>query len=776
MPLIDDLKDVCKRLASKGWADLLRDSHGLDIKNKDLAAELAQNLPNIDRSVPGFEDFAKEGKRGIEPGQPARSLLYHALASPNVVLGAGRKRLTAFPTARDLEIVENYTFAAGRPSLKTLGRCVGGDPFSVVVFALEYRPGSQTCHRMHADLVFSRTGVARVGTAPPLYDAERRGFVPLDDADRFAMRVCPARYAPFLAVRRAGDAAKPLLMRFQTSARPDHASDANRQFWMPVHKLFPGDECLDGLTVDLTLTPHHVNEKLRRIHQALALLKNPDGTPFDTGAPPAGIDGHPFVMTKGIAKFSKSKAHASGTLVPVVHEALVEEAMLGQDRLTFHVPPNPDLFATSMQFPRPGKDFNAPEYVHIRTEVPEVGEPIDLNTLETLRKRVGEGNYAAQHYLDFTGDGWIEATPGRATSAALKALESVPAYSLVSPPDFFPSTDQRELTEWTEDLPESVKKQVWARDPATLSDQRFMPNLVLPGGPFRKEQQDTTATALVSLLGPVSTLRTESPPADTLRHSHMPDNSAGVFAPGWDVSTDSLEDKTEYMASYPLGSPFPEDAKLCAALSTFWPAAAPDATRTFEYGPLSEERNYSTVSPLTDEEIGQVGILPWDGVRGPRVVTVGDQEFAEYNSIDYADYVRNALAGKFSLRVTAHIVQRNYQDRVLSMVLVYRMLGATTRKQKMDWVVLSFRTVTPGDPESQAAQAEAEVGLPGDVYRVEVFRNPRKLTTSDDMDFDFRKVRMEITDRQLLFVDPVNRRVLRFPVEGKWRGKTFATL
>ena len=61
------------------------------------------------------------------------------------------------------------------------------------------------------------------------------------------------------------------------------------------------------------------------------------------------------------------------------------------------------------------------------------------------------------------------------------------------------------------------------------------------------------------------------------------------------------------------------------------------------------------MSPLTDEEIGQVGNLPWDGVPGPRVMTTSGGEFAEYTSIVYADYVANALAGKFSMRVTAHI-------------------------------------------------------------------------------------------------------------------------
>ena len=38
-----------------------------------------------------------------------------------------------------------------------------------------------TSHRKHADLVFARTGLARVGTAEPRYDPERRGFVPFVD-------------------------------------------------------------------------------------------------------------------------------------------------------------------------------------------------------------------------------------------------------------------------------------------------------------------------------------------------------------------------------------------------------------------------------------------------------------------------------------------------------------------------------------------------------------------------------------------------------------------
>src|ERR671910_3193676 len=109
MTLVDDVRTVCQRLALHGWADLLA-QHGLDITAPNLAEELARELTSIRRDLPGFEDFAMEGRRGIEPGRPARSLLYHALASPNVVVGAGGQTLGAFPTLAEMEAVENYVF------------------------------------------------------------------------------------------------------------------------------------------------------------------------------------------------------------------------------------------------------------------------------------------------------------------------------------------------------------------------------------------------------------------------------------------------------------------------------------------------------------------------------------------------------------------------------------------------------------------------------------------------------------------------------------------
>ena len=87
-------------MAPQGWADLLA-AHGLDIAAEDLGAELSRPLSGIDRDVPGFEDFAVEGRRGVEPGIPARSLLFHALASPNVTARAGGQDPPIWLTSTD---------------------------------------------------------------------------------------------------------------------------------------------------------------------------------------------------------------------------------------------------------------------------------------------------------------------------------------------------------------------------------------------------------------------------------------------------------------------------------------------------------------------------------------------------------------------------------------------------------------------------------------------------------------------------------------------------
>ena len=111
MALIEQLAELCGKLARHGWRELLRDGHGLDIGKKKpavLAKEMARSLDKITRTIPGFEDFAAGGQRGIEPGSPARSLLYHALASPNVRNGLDGKRPGYFPSLAELGTLQLF--------------------------------------------------------------------------------------------------------------------------------------------------------------------------------------------------------------------------------------------------------------------------------------------------------------------------------------------------------------------------------------------------------------------------------------------------------------------------------------------------------------------------------------------------------------------------------------------------------------------------------------------------------------------------------------------
>jgi hypothetical protein len=199
--LIETVQAACRRLEAAGWAALLR-QHGLDILAPDLAAELARPLDRIDRSSPGFEDFALEGRRGIEAGQPAHSLLFHAFASPRVVSrrsASGETPLTDFPTPAEIEAVENYVYGVAPPSIEDLRARVGGAHLAVVVVAAEYRPAIGTVHRRHADMCYSRTGIARIGTEEPAYLPDARGYLPFVDGNGHRIRTIPCRYSAYVA-------------------------------------------------------------------------------------------------------------------------------------------------------------------------------------------------------------------------------------------------------------------------------------------------------------------------------------------------------------------------------------------------------------------------------------------------------------------------------------------------------------------------------------------------------------------------------------------------
>lgn len=718
MALLNQVIDICKRLAPHGWHNLLL-HHGLDILAPNLDAELGKTL-NPDRTLPGFEDFALAATLGIEPGQPARSLLYHALAHTNVRHDAKGNPLQAYPTPAELETVLNYVYARQAPSLAQLRARANGQPLAVVVFAVEYRPAPDTVHKVQADLCFSRTGIARVGTTAPLYDAQSRGFLPFVEGDDHAIRVLPARYAAYVAVQLKGDRARFGPMRFDFSV-----DDATLDFWVPLHKLFNGNECIAGMALDIELEAKHKNEKIRRIHLQLAP---------DSGWAEPHISQPPFVITDGLADWLPEPAYGPGLLAATPHEHLVKTALYQGKPLTFNVPDDPDLLVSSLAI-----DGDAPEFVHIRHRVDESGRVINLNRRPNMLAELQKGNFKAQHYQDCTADGAIQAK-----SMALDTVlpQRVAAYSLICAPDFYPLCTQRHLMEWLESLDPDIRHEIFGVQPRCLSDSRFPANI--QSFPAAFSSIDVSITAIVAQFNPSLTPTTLRPNvASARRASCLPDAGAGVFAPGWDVGITLYAngmDNVVHLAAYRLGSPFPEDAKLCAALSSFWPAVAPDSAQSYQ----PDSGAGPSVKPMLDQEIGKNGGISWDGVPAAKKYIANNAPHRAYETYLHTDYVENALNGRFSLALTGKVHSQEYQRRLDAFRRVKLSLGDNFR----NWFIDSFSLAAPDDAKIVTLNTNLQVG-PKDIgYRFEVFR----YTPVESPAFD--QARIKLTETFTYFVWP----------------------
>lgn len=658
MPLINDVKDVCDDLASLGWRTLLLEVTGdaLDIQQPSatkLRDALTDTIAAIDRSKSGFGDFHAAGERGITAGNPAQSLLYHALASP-AVHPTGTEKVAAanrYPTLEQLDVIENfiYSLVADRDT----------DGLLIAVCAYQYRTASRSSHLRHADLAFSRTGVARVGTAPAHYDPSRRSFwvIPKNGSEKLA--VLPARYGVFLARR-----ARPGMAG---SVQGGYSPASQDRYIFPVHKLFPGTECLAGQTISVDFLEYHRNEKLRQTHR----LSLPDG-----GLPvPAGFDVSkaPYVRdsNNGGKLASLKPAGASILVVPTPGETLVRtvkqrNTVANAMRIVhFEVPEQFDIkraenqdtrstrYADStLEIPAFGDDRLSPEYVNIRHRVDPNGSPdqvpTDLNDLSdaAFDDLMQNGGYAAAHFTDDCCDGCVEAVVG----GLAQDRENLPAFSLITAPDFYPLANQIEME--NDPAIENV-------EPLCKGRLAVNPALPRPSDPnaFAFDRQDKTVTAVVG--GVASGLEPIIRQSNRMV-SFLPDSASNVFAPGWDTSR-SRDAKGVFLTSFGLGSPFPEDAKLCAALASYWPAASPDNGRTF-----GNERPFANQLPMLDEELGfhprhervkagEQSYRGWDGEYGPFFEKVGSQLHVNYVAIERSDYVSHALAGRIRVSLTAEV-------------------------------------------------------------------------------------------------------------------------
>jgi len=699
MGRLEDVKGSLDRLAGRGWRSLLKQvtdgELDIGVPLAKLKDQLLRPLGTIRRNTAGFQEFATQGLQAVAPGAPARSLLYHAFASADVrPLRNGKPSANPddYPTLEDLDALENFIYGCAGKALKEFNRPV------LAVFAYQYRSRLFTPHRQHADLAFSRVGLGRIGTEASDYDPLTRSFDPRPAGER-GFRVLPARFAAFIAEERSPTGLDSVL-------RPVDVDD-DLPFLFPRHKLFSGKECLvagDGAPLDLgkvMFHAYHVNEKLRRLH--IEGDANPNAIPAPSGF---NLNSAPFVRED--AELVDLEPMGESLLVVSKPAKLVRTArqtVKGTPRLVgFDVPrekttknqTNRFLTSLSLNFPVDGRA--APEYANIRQEIVKTAngtKVVDLNRMPAepaegelgFEDKLRKGGYRTAHFIDQTCDGAI--------AASVKGLDLRQrcAYSLVTAVDFFPQVEQLELQEWVETIsgaPIGIKEpplQFRQGGPKPLSDGRFSrtqarttrshrsPNRRLPfPGPNPPQPTafpdpgetltvELTASAVV---GSAAAGKSFDPFTATAGVSTwLPDAASDVFAPGWDIS---LDDRS--YSAYGLGSPFAEDAKLCAALNSYWPAAAPDSART--YG------NNDTSVPLLDGELGYSPDHPrvlagevdsnlgWDGDYGPFLFEENGGRYLNCSDENRADLTRRAFDGKVGFsgldRVTTEELIRRMEE------------------------------------------------------------------------------------------------------------------
>jgi hypothetical protein len=372
------------------------------------------------------------------------------------------------------------------------------------------------------------------------------------------VHVVPCRYGAFIATTRKGDAKTVGPARFQVG-------DENRDFWIPLHKLFDGPECIDGFNLRVVLKAYHVNEKIRRIHLALQSEGHP--SPWT----PEDLNQFPFRISEGIARFG---AGGNGTLLMPVPHNLVEVAKKRDGAIVyFPVPRNPVTTEGALWFQSQQSARRCSELVHVRHElVRQRAVPLRKRKGESIADIVQAGGYKAVNFVDYTADGWVGAT---CVALGAYVTQRLAAYSLVAQPDFFPLVKQSNLMEWWEkSAPAEIKNNIFAfqNEPFPLNDTRAPANITLTGACF--DSTDQTMTAIVGLAyraGRPGRMR----PYLVQRESSLSFRATGLFFPGFDCSEDFNRDDRSpngvlHLAHYGLGSPFPEDTMLCAANGSFW--------------------------------------------------------------------------------------------------------------------------------------------------------------------------------------------------------------
>jgi hypothetical protein len=321
---------------------------------------------------------------------------------------------------------------------------------------------------------------------------------------------------------------------------------------------------------------------------------------------------------------------------------------------------------------------NAPLFVNIKFEynagtdtTSHIDGAIDKQEVG-FDKKINGGDYLAQIFEDSICDGCVSAKIITSSSHGQDNdshnSNIFPAVSFVTAPDFFPLVDSNDIRSRFPD-----DHHFYEGGTMNLSSIRLRgnPNIINPytnEAAFKKNYEDDksfdTNLAIVSSRANESLDKKKSSfnishERDYRASSFLPDTGTGVFYPAWDVTySNDNSNSNHFLATIGLGSPFPEDMKLCAAANGMWPVTSPDAGRTFQ-GSLDYllGGRPNTSIPLMDDELGFHLNSPsvrvwnndesfgWDGEQGPFFQVSRNEVLVNYTDIARADYMLNLTKG-----------------------------------------------------------------------------------------------------------------------------------
>ncbi|GAB5525620.1 MAG: hypothetical protein Roseis2KO_34920 [Roseivirga sp.] len=704
-----------------GWQKFINDTLNINQALNDQIdlSNLEKKLDNLDAILKqsGMEDFA--GDKLIEPGSPSLSLLYHILASARV-----NPENVGYPELEQLDALENYIYsfidASGYLEDNT------NKQVFLAVLAYEFRPASKVppfadryLKKEYAQTVYSRTGISRIGNKDHNYDKKMRSFtnLPATSGEEKHAAVHPARYGLFLVELLPWyDFRNPnvqLMNQQEREALSRRGGD--RYFINPIKKISQTEQ------YEIEFGEYHINEKLLKLKEYRYKNQSMNLNPgLDFTRPPfirvsaktdnnVKLPGH-----KPGKEMVEMKRKGDSVLLASIPAPLIREAVQDEQLISLTVPeswkikkPKGDkvknkLFHvnrrhSSLKMPNAeGHEIRnvvmadligrrkrrtsslrspkiSPLFVNIKYEVKNRAtkqiDHIDGRSYkdQDFEKKIKQGDYQALLFEDSICDGCISAKlKPNGNGTEFDQLEMLPAFSLVTAPDFFPFIDSNDLRAYYYSLKKvNTDQDFFEGGTINLSGLRIPGNPAIQD-PFRgkpafastqgENKSFDTLTAVISSGKGNNTDTKEfsnNYDRDYKATSFLPDTGTGIFFPGWEATYSGDKDNM-YLATYGLGSPFVEDMKLCAAANGMWPVSSPDSGRTFQ-GSMEDLAGLrpNTATPLLDHEIGLNKYSPyvryynhnesfgWDGEQGPYIEYANGTIYINYTDIGRADYLQN---------------------------------------------------------------------------------------------------------------------------------------